>query len=104
MINFLLDVVKNPRAFLFRMAANQAIDYLRHQTRYAEREIDLSEFPDLVDPAPSVKDIISGRERMERLKQAVAELPPNYREIFILRNIKHYSYAEITELTGYPAE
>lgn len=92
--------VQNPRAFLFRMAANQATDYLRHQTRFTERKADLSEFQDLVDPAPPVEDIIDGRERMERLKQALAELSSNHREVFILRNIKHHSYAEITEQTG----
>ena len=43
---------------------------------------------------------MSGMERMDRLKLALAELPPNRREVFILRNINHYSYAEITEQTG----
>ncbi len=92
--------VQNPRAFLFRMAANQATDHLRHQARFAGRETDITELPDLVDPAPSTEDIISGTQRMQKLKQALAELPPNYREVFILRNIKHHSYAEITEQTG----
>ncbi len=92
--------VQNPRAFLFRIAANQATDHLRHRARFAERETDITELPDLVDPAPSAEDIVSGTQRMEKLKQALAELPPNHREVFILRNIKHYSYAEITEQTG----
>jgi RNA polymerase sigma-70 factor (ECF subfamily) len=92
--------VQNPRAFLFRMAANQATDYLRHQTSIGARETDITELPDLTDPAPSVEDIISGKQRMEKLKQALTELPPNYREVFILRNIKHQSYVEITEQTG----
>jgi RNA polymerase sigma factor (sigma-70 family) len=92
--------VQNPRAFLFRMVANQATDYLRQQNRFSAHLDDLAEFPDLVDQAPSVEDIVDGQARMKRLKQALAELPSNHREIFILRNIKHHSYAEITEQTG----
>jgi len=92
--------IQNPRAFLFRMAANQATDYLRRQNRFADRLDDVAEFSDLACPAPSVEDIIDGHARMKRLKQALAELPSKHREVFILRNINHHSYAEITEQTG----
>lgn len=94
------NTLQNPRAFLFRIAANQATDYLRYRSRVDERLTDLSEVPDVSDPASEPEQITSGLERMELLKQALAELPSNRREVFILRNIKHCSYAEITERTG----
>ena len=92
--------VQNPRAFLFRMAANQATDYLRRQNRTDERLEDVAKFPNLASPAPSVEDVVDGQVRIQRLKQALAELPPKHREVFILRNIKHLSYTEITQQTG----
>jgi RNA polymerase sigma-70 factor (ECF subfamily) len=94
------NTLQNPRAFLFSMAANQATDHLRQQLRFAERESDIDEIPDLVDPAPSVEEVLIGRQRLDQLKQALSELPLKHREVFILRNIKQLSYAEITEQTG----
>ena len=93
--------VQNPRAFLFRMAANQSTDYLRqHQTRLIERDSDLSELVDLADPAPLPDEAVYGAERLAKLKQALEQLQPEYRQVFVLRNIKHLSYQEITEITG----
>lgn len=91
----------NPRAFLFRIAANQATDHLRRQSKIAARETDVATMNDLSDPAPALDEIASGIERIDKLKQALAELPANRREVFILRNIQHLSYAEITEQTGF---
>lgn len=90
----------NPRAFLFRIAANQATDHLRRQSRVVGRAIDVAEIADLSDPTPAPDEIASAIERIDKLKQALSELPPNRREVFILRNIQQRSYAEITEQTG----
>lgn len=94
------NTVKNPRALLFRIAANLATDYLRRRTRLNNSETNVSKYLDLKDSAPPLDEIVSGMERMDRLMLALAELPPNRREVFILRNIKQCSYAEITEQTG----
>lgn len=93
------NTLQNPRAFLFRIAANQATDYLRQQSRTIKQAKDASELSDLSDPAPGPDQIVRGVQRMERLKQALLELLPN-REVFILRNIEQRSYADITRLTG----
>jgi RNA polymerase sigma factor (sigma-70 family) len=92
--------VQNPRAFLYKMAANQATDHLRQHIRRNEQESDLNELPELVDPAPLPEDIVAGKQRLELLKQALSSLPAKHREVFVLRNIKHLSFAEITDITG----
>lgn len=52
------NTLQNPRAFLFRIAANQATDYLRRQCRVDERATDALELSNLTDPAPG-----TGRNR-----------------------------------------
>lgn len=92
--------VQNPRAFLYKMAANQTIDHLRQQQRWAEHQADFDDVPELADPAPSPEQTIAGQQRLDALKQAMASLPHQHREVFMLRHIRHLSFAEITELTG----
>lgn len=36
----------------------------------------------------------------QRLAQAIAELPADYREVFVLRHLEDHSYEDIAELTG----
>jgi RNA polymerase sigma factor (sigma-70 family) len=38
----------------------------------------------------------------QRLKEALAELPPEYREVIVLREIEELSYKEIADLIGIP--
>ena len=94
------NVVHNPRAFLFQVASNQATDYLRRCSRIQNRESEISALPELQDPAPGPEAGADAMMRLDRLVNALEELPPIRREVFILRNIQQYSYAEITQRTG----
>jgi RNA polymerase sigma-70 factor (ECF subfamily) len=93
--------IENPRAFLFRIAANLATDYLRshvHQA-YHQPEQDYI-LVELEDPALSVEATVISQQELELLIQALQELPPKCRDVFIMLRLKHYSYAQVEQELG----
>jgi RNA polymerase sigma-70 factor (ECF subfamily) len=44
----------------------------------------------------------SAREEDGALQRALAELPPAFREVLVLREIEGFSYRDIAEVTGAP--
>ena len=43
---------------------------------------------------------ISDRDMVKRLEAALGDLPPNYREVFVLHHIQDVPYEEIASMTG----
>lgn len=91
--------IDNPRALLFRVAKNLAIDCLRRDKRQAVQLSDavLATLPDL---RPSAETVVFTKQQVAVLKRAIAELPPKCREVFILHKFRHLSYAEIAAQLG----
>ncbi len=95
-----VERIGNPRAFVYRVAANLAIDHLRQ-----ERSRGPHVTPDSVAEgdqprAPSPEAELQDRERPALLMKAVEELPPRCREVFVLRKIENLHQAEIAERLG----
>jgi RNA polymerase sigma-70 factor (ECF subfamily) len=49
----------------------------------------------IASPAPSPPDVAAARELAQRLREALAELPPAQAEIFCLHCLQGWSYADI---------
>ena len=92
--------LKNPRAFLYKVVSNLAIDYLRSSNRRLARHADESELIDQPDPTPPIEHQLYTQERIVHLRQAVSELPPRCREVFIMHKFKHYPYSVIMNELG----
>lgn len=91
--------VGNPRAYLFRIAANLALDHQRHVNRGVEIETG----PDLdsvADRNPSPESVALHRSEFARLLRVVEGLTPRCREVFILAKFEERTYAEIAETLG----
>jgi RNA polymerase sigma-70 factor (ECF subfamily) len=54
------------------------------------------------DPGPTPEVKLQRREAVERLEEVIAELPPHYRVITLLRHDQELSYEEIAEVLGLP--
>lgn len=91
------QVIENPRAFLFCVARNLALDYLKHQKvvdNYAQTVSD--EHP----ITSSMEQELASEQQREHLRHIINELPPRCRDVFILNKLKELSYNEVAKHTG----
>ena len=92
-----LAQIRNPEAFLRRIATNLLVDWARVK-RLRERSRSTLEI--LPDPLVDQVAALESRDMLSRLEHAVAQLKPRPREIFLAHRIRGLSYAEIAVLTG----
>jgi RNA polymerase sigma factor (sigma-70 family) len=88
------------RAWLFRVASNLSIDYLRSQRRHAEL---LSQFcgnETGIDKAPSPYRAVMDHDRLKQVQNALKELPGQCAEVLYLSRIEGCSHAEIAKQLG----
>lgn len=93
------DDVDNPRAYLFRIAANLALDHQRHVNRGIEIEAG-PDLYDIADRSPTPEAIALHRSEFARLLRVVEGLTPRCREVFILAKFEEMTYAEVAETLG----
>ena len=94
--------------WIYSIASNTAIDHLRRKRlktvsldeplRFKDSEIER----DPAGPARTAEEIHQGRELLELVEEAIAELPPAYRELLLLRHPGNRSYEEIASMTKLP--
>ncbi|HEY2977306.1 MAG TPA: sigma-70 family RNA polymerase sigma factor [Burkholderiaceae bacterium] len=90
------------RAWLLRIAANEALNELRTRRRHAaatfggaQAEVELEQ----ISGAPDPSEIVSRHERSEFIRAAVSRLPEPQRVAVVLRYFADLAYADIAELT-----
>lgn len=90
-----LREVRNPQVFLFVAARNRAVDYMRRKNRNVPLE-ESEEYD--VQLMPDPEQLMITTEMMGRLEEAIRELPPKCREVFIL--VKQYGlrYKEVAAI------
>jgi len=82
------------RPWLYRIATNVSLDWLRSQSR----ALPPADWP----TEPSVADVVEERELARNVEEAVSALSGDHRTVFILRQYQGLSYAEIAEVCGCP--
>lgn len=90
------------RAWLVRIAANEALNELRTRRRDAahtfggaQAELELEQ----ISGAPDPGDVVARRERSAAIREAVSRLPEPQRVVVVLRYFADLAYADIAELT-----
>jgi len=90
------------RAWLLRIAANEALNELRSRRRDAVHtiggvaaEMELEQ----ISGAPDPGEIVARRERSTAVRDAVSRLPEPQRVVVVLRYFADLTYADIAELT-----
>jgi transmembrane sensor len=98
--------VSEPRALLYTTARNLLTDHHRRSTvrgtgGLAAFEPDALERDEHAGPDTHQPEIIlDGRQRLQRLEQTLAGLPPRAREAFVLAKIDGLSRAEVAQAMG----
>lgn len=87
--------VENPRALLYRIAGNLAIDHYRASHSRSGCQLDIEECTELPCDKPGPERIVAARQLMERLLGAIDALPAQCRRIFMRHKFDGIPYAEI---------
>lgn len=86
--------------WLYRLAANHVVDNGRRKRKERGR----TEMPEeIVDPAESVEHNFVKRRKMERLREAMDELPAHYRETLFLVYVEGLKVDEAARELGLPS-
>ncbi len=98
--------VRNPSAFLHRLATNLMLDRLRQERRSTARDRAWEDGRKVmlggqaVVDEPSPHDAVVARQRLERVAAAIEALPPAMRRSFELHKLEGLSQAETAKRLG----
>jgi RNA polymerase sigma factor (sigma-70 family) len=93
-------LVESPKALLFRIAHNLAVERARrHKAQATDTVADLEALTVFSEEAPP-EEQTDARRRFESFCAAVERLPPICRRVFVLRKVHKLSHAEISEVLG----
>lgn len=84
--------------WLFRIARNQAFDWLRRNKRVEFVALGDEQDFGFADPAPTPDMTLESVQRLRHLERALMRLPTEHREILLLREIEAMSYEDIAEV------
>jgi RNA polymerase sigma factor (sigma-70 family) len=92
----------DPRAWLLKIVRNSCYSWLR-----ANRPLqDATEFDENLFPpdvrSPNPEEVALQNDNGTLVREALQKLPPNLREVLILRELEGMSYREIGAITGMP--
>lgn len=91
--------------WIFRIATNHALMKLRSEKARPVHSLDAPVdsgmdmvYPQLVDENAKVADSFEKREFFEKVEEAVARMPYNYRIVFILRDLEGFSNSDVAQM------
>lgn len=94
--------------WLYRIASNFIIDHWRKRklvTLSLDQPLNSGEdgrCPEAADPGPSAADRLETAELRAGIEDGLKKLPPEQRELFVLRHVSGFSYEEIAEIKKQP--
>ena len=93
-------------AWTMRIARNAALDWLRAKKKFSDvdkfsNEDEGASFWDrLPDEAPVADSLLNRADLWEQVEAAIDQLPPEQREVVLMRHQSELTFREIAELTG----
>jgi RNA polymerase sigma-19 factor, ECF subfamily len=94
-----VDLIRDPQAYLFRIAANLAYEHqLKQRTERLSVEAELNQIA-----AATVEDDVDLAARVARLERVLATLAPKHRAALVLHRQEGMTYEEIAARIGVSA-
>lgn len=88
------------RALLFRVAASVVADHRRQaRTKQADRHCSI-ENTEVASPEAQPDRVLSDRQNLDCVKEAIRHLPPRCRQVFLLHRFDGMSYRDIARRFG----
>ena len=93
----------NFRVWLLTIVRNSFLDWVKDNraTRLLFQPSS-EDTHDHADPQPTIETLLLERVDRDTLTRLVEQLPTEYREVLVLREIEDMSYKDIAEVTGVP--
>lgn len=91
----------NCRAWFLRIVRNTCYTALGARDMKQQVPLD-SEADEIEDTAPLPPVSLSKKATVEAVREAIAALPVEFREVVVLRELEGLSYKEISEVSGVP--
>jgi len=95
-----VDDIRHPKAYLFQTARSLVSGHVRRARIVPFQSLDDLDGGDLTEDAPTPERIVSDRDALRRLAQAIAALPPQAQRALILRRVHDLSQQEIARRMG----
>ncbi|MBV8377004.1 MAG: sigma-70 family RNA polymerase sigma factor [Verrucomicrobia bacterium] len=93
---------KNIRGWFLRIVRNTCYDGLSAR-KVNQKQVPLdSEANEIADTSPLPPASLSKKATAEAVREAIAALPIDFREVVVLRELEGLSYKEIAEVSGVP--
>lgn len=92
--------IDNSPAYLYRTAHNLLIDHQRQQIRRKTDLMEEHELAEMESGGSELDEIVGARQGVERMLQAIAELPPRTQDIFRLNRIEGLTHAQVAHELG----
>ena len=92
-------LIENPRAFLYKMAYNVAVD-MQRRAQVRDNHIGYTAtFSEALDDT-NPERVLDAQERLGLISKALWNMPKKRRRMFIMSRFENLSYAEISRRTG----
>lgn len=92
--------INNPKAFVFRIARNLAIDHIRQRKTRGDDEVGEFDTNELAGSGPSPEERADYELTVAMVRIFISELPPKCRSAFLYYKFEERDYAEIAEILG----
>jgi RNA polymerase sigma-70 factor, ECF subfamily len=91
-----LQSLRSFRGWLFTAGRNRCLTLLRQQKTRGRLATGMDPGPQTDEPATTLES----EEESRLVRRALTEMPPEHREVLVLREYQELSYREIAEVTG----
>ncbi|MBS1033295.1 RNA polymerase sigma factor [Gluconobacter cerinus] len=92
--------IRNVEAYLVKTAQNTAYDSHRREQNGPVAYVEDDDIKELPCTGPTPVETVMSRQRLDILEDAIKDLDPRTREIFLLHRLEGLSYPQIAKCSG----